>query len=242
MIRSSSYNYGFPASRDARLDAWAGAFMLHALAVAALVLGWPQARDLLDKIAPIEVRLLTPEKSPEPLPLPPSPQPKKTQPLFGPQLHPQPVAPSAPVEALPPPAVMTTASLVPSSYVVPPAPEIKPAPVAPQPVLAAPVHAAPVLQPEPLSEARFDADYLSNPKPPYPVASRRLGESGVVLLRVHVSSDGVADKVELKNSSGFPRLDEAARETVTRWHFVPARRGATHVAAWVVVPIVFSLN
>jgi protein TonB len=63
-----------------------------------------------------------------------------------------------------------------------------------------------------------------------------------VHLRVHVSAEGAADKVELKTSSGFPRLDEAARDTVTRWHFVPARRGARNVAAWVVVPIVFSLN
>jgi protein TonB len=74
------------------------------------------------------------------------------------------------------------------------------------------------------------------------MASRRLGESGVVHLRVHVGADGAADKVELKSSSGFPRLDEAARETVARWHFVPARRGRTPVAAWVVVPIIFSLN
>jgi len=124
-----------------------------------------------------------------------------------------------------------------TTFIAPPAPVIKPGPVTAPVVISAPTP-----QPEPLIEARFDADYLSNPKPTYPVASRRLGESGVVHLRVHVSADGAADKVEIKNSSGFTRLDEAARETVTRWHFVPARHGATNVAAWVVVPIVFSLN
>lgn len=233
MIRSSSYNYGFPASRESRLGAWAGAFVLHVLAVLALVLGWPQARDFLDKITPIEVRLLTPEKPPEPLPPPPPPPPKKAPPPSIPQ--PLPVAPPPPVEAPPPPAIVATAAPAPTTFVVPAPPPVKPAP-------PEPVRAAPAPQPEPLIEARFDADYLSNPKPTYPVASRRLGESGVVHLRVHVGADGAADKVEIKNSSGFPRLDEAARETVTRWHFVPARRGATNVAAWVVVPIVFSLN
>lgn len=231
MIRCNTYNYGFPASLESRLSGWAGAFMLHVLAVLALVLGWPQARDMLEKTAPIEVRLLTSEKPPEPPP-PPPPPPKKLPPPAVPQ--PLPVAPPPTVEA-PPPTVIATVEPSATAFVAQPPAVVKPAP-------PEPVRAAPAPQPELLIEARFDADYLTNPKPSYPMASRRLGESGVVHLRVHVGADGAADKVELKTSSGFPRLDEAARETVARWHFVPARRGATNVAAWVVVPIIFSLN
>ncbi len=91
-------------------------------------------------------------------------------------------------------------------------------------------------------EARFDADYLANPKPPYPLASRRLGEEGIVHLHVRVGPGGQPLKVELKRSSGFPRLDQSALDTVMRWRFVPARRGTTPVTSWVVVPIVFSLS
>lgn len=87
----------------------------------------------------------------------------------------------------------------------------------------------------------FNAAYLDNPPPPYPPASRRLSETGHVLLRVFVSATGRAERVELKVSSGFDRLDDAARAAVIRWRFVPARRGDEPVAAWVVVPITFAM-
>lgn len=93
-----------------------------------------------------------------------------------------------------------------------------------------------------ITAARFDADYLDNPKPLYPHASRRLREEGKVLLRVRVSAAGHAESVEIKHSSGFPRLDQAAEEVVSRWRFVPARRGDEAVAAWVQVPITFNLQ
>ena len=71
---------------------------------------------------------------------------------------------------------------------------------------------------------------------------RRLGEQGRVLLRVFVSPDGAAAQVEIRESSGFERLDRAARDTVLRWRFVPARQGERGVAAWVLVPITFSIR
>ena len=88
----------------------------------------------------------------------------------------------------------------------------------------------------------FDADYLNNPSPAYPPLSRRMREQGVVYLRVLVSSEGTPDQVELKQSSGSVRLDESALCTVRKWRFVPARHGSQTVAAWVVVPIAFSLT
>ena len=69
-----------------------------------------------------------------------------------------------------------------------------------------------------------------------------MGEQGRVFLRVLVAADGVAQQVELKTTSGSPRLDHAALDAVKRWRFVPARQGDQAVAAWVVVPISFSLE
>jgi len=85
----------------------------------------------------------------------------------------------------------------------------------------------------------FNADYLENPPPPYPQLSRQRGETGQVLLRVYVTADGRAKRVDIDKSSGFERLDTAARNAVSGWRFVPARRGSEHVAAWVLVPIAF---
>lgn len=91
-------------------------------------------------------------------------------------------------------------------------------------------------------QASFDANYLHNPKPVYPRISRTMHEEGRVMLRVQVSADGKALQVEINKSSGFPRLDRAARDAVTRWQFVPARQGQENVTSWVIVPINFNLE
>ncbi len=93
-----------------------------------------------------------------------------------------------------------------------------------------------------LNAQLLTALYLRNPKPGYPAASRRLGEQGTVFLRVFVTVAGEAKRVELKTTSGYPRLDRAALESVQNWKFVPAKRDDRPVDAWVLVPIRFSLN
>lgn len=165
----------------------------------------------------------------------PRPEPKAEAPLLPPP-RPQPVRKLTPQEPPPLPvlAAAAEAPAAPAVFSVPPQP---PAPPAPPPIEAAPPPAPP-----PVTEARFDADYLSNPKPAYPVASRRLGEEGKVVLRVKVSRGGTPLAVEIRQSSGYARLDEAARAAVEQWHFVPARRGDEPIESWVSVPIVFSLQ
>ena len=108
-------------------------------------------------------------------------------------------------------------------------------------VPAASVRSAPAAE-APVSEPLYGADYLHNPKPDYPLMSRRRGEEGVVLLRVFVTADGDPREVQLKEGSGHPRLDRAAQEIVQKWKFIPAKRGNQPVDAWVVVPIRFSLK
>lgn len=90
--------------------------------------------------------------------------------------------------------------------------------------------------------ARVDADYLANPRPTYPPLSRRAGEQGRVVLRVHVDATGVPTTVQVQMTSGFERLDKVATATVKRWRFIPGRQGSTPVPTWVDVPITFSLE
>lgn len=89
---------------------------------------------------------------------------------------------------------------------------------------------------------RFDAAYLQNPEPAYPPLSKRFGEEGRVILRVLVNPEGQPEQVEVRQSSGHARLDQAALGTVKRWRFTPARRGAERLAAWVLVPLSFQLD
>ncbi len=87
-----------------------------------------------------------------------------------------------------------------------------------------------------------DADYLQNPKPPYPPLSKRLGEQGQVMVRVLIGPDGVAQKAEVRRSSGFDRLDQMALATVLRWRYVPGKRDGIPEAMWFNVPIRFELS
>lgn len=106
---------------------------------------------------------------------------------------------------------------------------------------ATPAQATPAAAPT-TSLPRFNADYLKNPAPTYPPLSRRLHEEGALVLRVWVEPTGRPGQIEVKTSSGSPRLDHAAQEAVWRWQFVPARHGNEVVGAWVLVPITFVLK
>jgi protein TonB len=92
------------------------------------------------------------------------------------------------------------------------------------------------------SQPLFDAVYLRNPPPAYPPSARRQGTEGKVLLRVEVTKEGQAQTVAVAHSSGSGILDEAAREAVQNWRFVPARRGSETVDASVIVPIIFRIR
>lgn len=147
---------------------------------------------------------------------------------------PKPVARRPQPVAQPTQLAAPTESPVPTPIAVSPAPTIQTPAPPPAPSVAAPVVAP--------SQPRFDADYLDNPKPVYPAISRRLSEQGRVVLRVRVEADGRAADVQLHTTSGSPRLDQAALDTVRRWKFVPAKRGQEAIAAWVLVPIAFTLK
>jgi len=191
---------------------------LHAAVLAAL-LSYAPARSAMLAAAPIMVDWLAAPKAEPALEPAPAPKPKP--------VHKKP-------ELIEKPKVVTAPAETPSPVVVPAPPPPPPEPIALAPSPApAPVDVAPPV---------FNAAYLQNPKPPYSSVSKKLGEQGRVVLRVHVNPNGSADEVQLQTSSGFARLDESARTTVGRWKFVPAKRGNEPVSAWVVIPISFKLD
>lgn len=74
----------------------------------------------------------------------------------------------------------------------------------------------------------------------YPLAMRKQGLQGTVIVRAHVQTDGSVAEVLIKQGSGHAALDNAALRSVRRWQFQPA--GATNAAAWVEAPVRFLLN
>ncbi|WP_158590443.1 energy transducer TonB [Noviherbaspirillum cavernae] len=202
---------------------------------------------VFNKPLPIEVPV--PIVMAEMLPLQPQVQPQR-QPEPEPAVKPAPkptpvkqVKPAKPtVTPRPTPAPVPTPNTTPSeSAISVPQASSQPAPA--HTSSAAAESAAPSPAPAPISAPRFDAAYLRNPEPRYPPLARRMGEQGTVMLRVHVTTEGTPDEVQVLTSSGSSMLDESALETVRgKWKFVPAKQGTVAVAGWVKVPISFKLN
>jgi len=86
-----------------------------------------------------------------------------------------------------------------------------------------------------------EADYLRNPKPPYPQLAREKGYEGDVYLKVLVLHDGTVGDISIYKSSGYEVLDMAALSAVREWLFVPATRDGVPVARWAIVPVKFRL-
>jgi len=161
---------------------------------------------------------------------------------------------------IPPPALpkVVAPAVVRKAETLPPPPmplaiaDPTPAPNAPVGVVAAPKVLAPITAPlaatpAPVAAPKIelpssDAEYLQNPKPIYPGMSKRLGEQGKVVVRVLIGVDGVVQKAEIRQSSGFERLDQAALMTAQRWRYVPGKRGGVAEAMWFNVPINFVLE
>jgi protein TonB len=72
--------------------------------------------------------------------------------------------------------------------------------------------------------------------------SKRLGEQGTVIIHVLIGVDGLAQQAEIRQSSGFDRLDQIALKTVKSWRYVPGKRGGVAEAMWFDVPIKFELK
>ncbi len=78
--------------------------------------------------------------------------------------------------------------------------------------------------------------------PPYPHTARERGWEGTVMLRLTITREGAVEQATIRTSSGFPVLDESARQAVQAWKFEPARDGEFAIPAKVDVPVRFSLD
>jgi protein TonB len=78
--------------------------------------------------------------------------------------------------------------------------------------------------------------------PPYPSVSRRLGESGKVVLQVELDETGHVSAAKVITSSGHPRLDAAALAAVRTWRCQPAQREGQAVRALALQPFEFTLE
>lgn len=190
--------------------------VLHIIIVYAMVSGLARkAVDFVQK--PLETKLISEQvKPPEEKP----PPPPKMAPPPPPFIPPPEI--NIQVAATPSPAAITAVTTT-----APPVEAPKPQPAAPpkQPVRVAPVVQAKSCQP-----------------PEYPSASRRLGESGTVILNFLIDADGKVVESRVDASSGVERLDEAARKALALCKFSPGTVDGKPEQSWHKIRYVWKLD
>jgi protein TonB len=86
-----------------------------------------------------------------------------------------------------------------------------------------------------------DAVFHNRP-PAYPEEAVVNGEQGTVVLLIHVSPVGRPAAVDVLRSSGHFSLDNAARDAVSRWRFLPAVKDGQPVASDMTMGFVFAFE
>ena len=76
----------------------------------------------------------------------------------------------------------------------------------------------------------------------YPPISKRLGEEGKVLVEFTVSADGSVTNAKVAKSSGYSRLDRAAVQCVSDFHYHPATQGGKPIAIRTKVQVAYELR
>jgi protein TonB len=219
----------------------ATAMGLHVLLVMLVISGMLEHVHKEIETPPVIIELIQPKKL-EPPPPPPKPEPKKPEPP-----KPDPVKPEPPkiVEQRPePPKPEPAKAVTPAPEALPkPAPAPTPTPV-PAPEAVAKPAPPPAPAPTPAkSSSGSSAQYVGACESPYPTLSKRMNEKGTVVVKVLVKSDGTAGDVELKSSSGYPRLDQAWLEAIKTCRFTPSTGSdGKPIDEWFSAPHTFRLN
>ncbi len=177
------------------------------------------ARAVVKKIqGPVEAVLIE-EKKPD-LPPPPPPPPTKNLP-----------PPPAYVPPVDVPVTATSSANAIAAVTATPQPPAPPPPV----VVAAP-------PPAPAVRTAAVVNSANCAKPEYPSASRRLEEEGTVGLRFLVGIDGKVIESEVEKSSGYKRLDEAARAALSRCQFRAATVDGKPEQGWATMKYTWRLE
>ena len=221
-------------SRLLRLGAIAGAHGLLAWAL----LQSHSVRQAVHEARPLMVAMLADVRPAWPEPAMPVPTPAK--PLPAPTLLPPPEITVASPNPAPPPAPVVPAPVPPPPQQVQAAPVAAVAVPAPAPRPPAPAPVATPAEPRPVGAGAIR--YRVPPAIEVPMASRRLGESGTVLLRVVVDVQGLPRQISLHKSSGFARLDEQALSAMRAARFQPLVDGGSAFEWLVIAPLQYDID
>ncbi|HTR08481.1 MAG TPA: energy transducer TonB [Paraburkholderia sp.] len=211
---------------------------LHAALIVSMQTGREMAAPVALESRTITAELLQPERAVAPAAIQSLPAPRPPNPARHVVREPRNVAPSAKPVPKPLPLAETPSrqsiesppAVAPTQPATAAAPQVAAAPAADRAVMALSA---------PKNVSHLDCRIA---QPEYPVLSKRRGEVGIAYVRFVVSLTGRIEDVELKQSSGFSRLDDAALAAMHDSSCNPYTEAGQPVRAAYTQPFDFSLH
>jgi protein TonB len=194
--------------------------------IAGLIMGL-QFKHVLDVDKPFigyRVKETPPPRPDRPLPKPENKTPQNEK-IYTPEFKDPLPIPQTPIDLTP-----TIPTLPPVGMDIGKAPDIGPA-------LTPVVVAKPVIV-----DAFVESRYQSLLQPPYPPEEQRAGNSGRVVLRVLVGTDGRVKQVEKVSAASDAFFAAAQRQALGKWRFKPATKDGVPIEQWQTMSLRFVLN
>ena len=193
--------------------------------IAALVMGL-QIKYVIHHPRDVDIFTVPPDAPPPPPD--PKPQPKSPAPtneiVYTPPVTPPPIPPINPTPTTSDPTPLTPGPVIGTNP--DPTPAVIPTPIA-KPVMV---------------DAFIDPRYQNLLQPPYPPEEQRAGNSGRVVLRVLVGTDGRVKQVEKVSAASDAFFAAAQRQALGKWRFKPATQDGVPIEQWKTMSLRFVLN
>lgn len=100
----------------------------------------------------------------------------------------------------------------------------------------------PPIAPPVLTDAEVDGRFARDFQPPYPAGKQRLGEEGLVVVRVLIGADGHVKRVEPVNAADEAFFAATERQALRRWRFRPATRDGVAIESWRTMTVRFEMT
>lgn len=97
--------------------------------------------------------------------------------------------------------------------------------------------------PEPvIADAKLNNRFSAQFQPPYPSGLLRMGEEGMITVRVLVGTDGRAKQIELVDSPHEGFWTATKRHALKKWRFEPATKDGAPFESWITLKVRFQIN
>ncbi len=93
-----------------------------------------------------------------------------------------------------------------------------------------------------IADAKLNTRFSKQFQPPYPSGLLRMGEEGMVTVRVLVGRDGRAKQIELIDSPHEGFWTATKRHALKKWRFQPATKDGAPFESWMTLKVRFEIN